>query len=133
MKGDFSRRTFDAARHYAAVTMQQGRVQLDADWNEQAEIARHRVQTETLDTVGRCGGPLHAAGFGLVELGTLSTAEKEYLAKRYKTLGKGDFLLSAGRYYVDGILVENEHAVPFAQQPDLPGVTALPGDDGSWL
>ena len=35
MKGDFSRETFDRARHYSAVLLQQGRVQLDADWNEQ--------------------------------------------------------------------------------------------------
>jgi hypothetical protein len=35
VKGDFSRDTFDAAKHYTAVLMQQSRVQLDADWNEQ--------------------------------------------------------------------------------------------------
>ena len=38
MKGDFSRITFDPKKHYSRVLMQQGRVQLDADWNEQAAI-----------------------------------------------------------------------------------------------
>ena len=42
MKGDFSRQTFDPKKHYSAVLMQQGRVQLDADWNEQHAIDRHR-------------------------------------------------------------------------------------------
>ena len=58
MKGDFSRRTFDRAKHYAGVLMQQGRVSVDADWNEEQEIARYRVKTETVDVVGRCGTPL---------------------------------------------------------------------------
>ena len=46
MKGDFSRYRFDPAKHYTAVLEQQGRVQLDADANEQRAIdcapARHR-------------------------------------------------------------------------------------------
>ena len=42
MKGDFSRQTYKKAKHYSGVLMQQGRVQLDADWNEQQAIARHR-------------------------------------------------------------------------------------------
>ena len=133
MNGDISRQTFNPAKGYTAVVMQQGRVQLDADWNEQAEITRHRAETETLDTVGRCGGPLHDAAFGLVKPAGLSRAEQDYVKARWKALGKGDFLLSPGRYYVDGILVESEHAVPFAQQPDLPGARPLPGDNGDYL
>ncbi|HEU0077858.1 MAG TPA: DUF6519 domain-containing protein, partial [Longimicrobiaceae bacterium] len=138
MKGDFSRRTFDAARHYAAVTMQLGRVQLDADWNEQAEIARHRAETETLDTVGRCGGPLHAAAFGVTTLAALTVQSKEesdYVKARWPSFAEkdGDFLLSAGRYYVDGILVENEHPVPFSKQPDLPDPRPLPTDGDNYL
>ena len=42
MKGDFSRDTFNPRKHYAGVLMQQGRVQIDADWNEQQSIARYR-------------------------------------------------------------------------------------------
>jgi hypothetical protein len=38
MKGDFSRFTFKKEKHYSSVRMQQGRVQLDADWNEQMDI-----------------------------------------------------------------------------------------------
>jgi photosystem II stability/assembly factor-like uncharacterized protein len=63
MKGDFSRYTFDAAKHYNAVLMQQGRVQLDADWNEQQAIHQHRIETETKDVIGLCGVPETVGGF----------------------------------------------------------------------
>ena len=38
MKGDFSRRIYRPAKHFSSVLMQQGRVLLDSDWNEQAAI-----------------------------------------------------------------------------------------------
>ena len=42
MKGDFTRLTFAPAKHYSSVRQQQGRVQLDADWNEQVDIQNHQ-------------------------------------------------------------------------------------------
>ena len=39
MPGDYSRRIFRNRKHYSGVLMQQGRVQLDADWNEQLDIS----------------------------------------------------------------------------------------------
>jgi hypothetical protein len=62
-KGDFSRFPFDPRKHYSAVLMQQGRVQLDADWNAWADILNHRLRAETADLVGPGGGPAGAAGF----------------------------------------------------------------------
>ena len=44
MSGDYSRHRFDARNDYAGVWMQQGRVQLDADWNEWAELLDRRMQ-----------------------------------------------------------------------------------------
>ncbi len=38
MRGEFSRSTFSARMRYGSVTMQQGRVQLDTDWNEKSEF-----------------------------------------------------------------------------------------------
>jgi hypothetical protein len=123
MKGDFSRTTFEPERHFKSVRMQQGRVQLDADWNEQADIGTYRVETGTADLVGACGGPLHDAAFALVlDPNELDAEEKALFPKG---LGPGDFLLGRGRYYVDGILCENEHAVLYTAQPDLPDVSAL--------
>ena len=52
MKGDFSRQTFNAHKHHSGVLMQQGRVQIDADWNEQQAISRHRAETAGADVIG---------------------------------------------------------------------------------
>jgi hypothetical protein len=66
MKGDFSRSTFDPRKHYSGVRMQQGRVQLDADWNENLDILLRRIETETIDVIGECGVPIHNAAPGVV-------------------------------------------------------------------
>jgi hypothetical protein len=101
MKGDFSRKTFDSRKHYSGVLMQQGRVQLDADWNEQGAIQRRRTQVEARDVIGRCGAPRDDSGF---EVG---------IAANKLTIG-------AGRYYVGGLLAENETAaLAYEAQPDL--------------
>lgn len=100
MKGDFSRQTFRRIRHYSGVLMQQGRVQLDSDWNEQQAINRHRVETEAVDVVGPTGTPRDRPGFGITPQG-------------------GDLLVGAGRYYVDGLLCENEQDVLFSAQEDV--------------
>ncbi|MBI1868075.1 MAG: hypothetical protein HYS06_07260 [Methylocystis sp.] len=101
MKGDISRDTFDATKHYSGVVMQQGRVQLDADWNEQQSIHRHRAETQAKDVIGASGAPQHDAGFQLTTDG------------RTLTIGKG-------RYYVHGLLCENEAKVDYLNQPDFP-------------
>ena len=56
MKGDFSRDTFDPTDHYAGVLKQQGKVDLDADWNEEHAIRQYIEETTTADVVGPCGG-----------------------------------------------------------------------------
>jgi hypothetical protein len=63
--GDFSRFLAAARKHYSAVLMQQGRVQLDSDWNAQADIAADRLRTAAVDLVGAAGGPAGNAGFEL--------------------------------------------------------------------
>jgi len=63
MGSDISRFTFDPRKHYSGVRQQQGRVNLDADWNEQVDIAAHRIETESVDVIGPCGAPRDNAGF----------------------------------------------------------------------
>ncbi|MFZ2973484.1 MAG: DUF6519 domain-containing protein [Ferribacterium limneticum] len=106
MKADLSRATFDKARRYRSVRMQQGRVQLDADFNEQQDILNHRIEIETRDSLGPVAVPIDNPGFGLTPAGT-------------------DLSISAGRLYVDGLLCENPTATTVADQPDLPD-TASP-------
>lgn len=66
MKGDFTRETYDPAKHYRRVLMQQGRVQLDADWNEQTEIVLHYLRVLTRDVIGPDAGPADDCGFEIV-------------------------------------------------------------------
>jgi hypothetical protein len=90
MKGDFTRDTFDVNKHFARVLMQQGRVQLDADWNEQVSVLLHYMQTLAADLIGQYGGPATNTGFRI---------------SRHQSL-TDDFFIGAGHYYVDGILCE---------------------------
>jgi hypothetical protein len=115
------------------VRMQQGRVQIDADFDEQIDIVNHRVKAEASDVIGLCGAPMHYPGFHITK--AVDELSKEEQARPGNiTARKGsaiiptksanaDFLISAGRYYVDGILCENEQLISYlsqSTQADLP-------------
>ncbi len=93
MQGDFSRLTFDPRKRFTRVLMQQGRVQLDADWNEQAAILLHYIEQLAADVIGPFGGPEAALGFAIVRDPASGSASR--------------LKIEAGRYYVDGLLAEN--------------------------
>ncbi len=135
MKNDCSRDSFDPGKHFSSVRMQQGRVQVDADWNEACDIITHRVDTEAADVIGPCGGPMHNPAFHIVaNLGQLNPEEQELPGNQNVPQGfePPDFLISAGRYYVDGILCENEQLTSYRTQPDLPAAVP-PTDAGLYL
>ncbi|MGH2538020.1 MAG: DUF6519 domain-containing protein [Candidatus Promineifilaceae bacterium] len=113
MKGDFTRTTFDRDKHYSSVRQQQGRVQLDSEWNEELDILNHIERTARVDVIGHCGGPIHNAGF---EIGAAG----------------GQLNISPGRYYVEGILCEKEAEESVTGQADLPGYQP-PAGAGSFL
>ena len=94
MKGDISRETFDVAKHYSGVRMQQGRVQTDADWNEQEALQRRRTQIEARDVIGRCGAPEDNATlrFPLTYRGRLLQVDIGLENAEY-TLREGDYLV----------------------------------------
>jgi len=106
MKADFTRLTFDPKKHYSRVLFQQGRVTLDADPNEQTEILLHYLRTLASDLIGPHAGPADALAFAL-------------------SLEDGRLRIGAGRYYVDGILVEVNQDCDYDAQPYL----AVAGDD----
>ena len=90
MKGDFTRNTFDPLKNFSRVLMQQGRVQLDADFNEQASILLHYLRTMMADLIGPYAGPTDHSGF------------------KIEKAANGDLKIGTGRYYVDGVLCEND-------------------------
>jgi len=89
VKADFTRTSFDPLKRFSQVLMQQGRVQLDADWNEQAAILLHIMRRFIADVIPNGGG----SGFGITTIDT-------------KTAVTDDFAIGAGTFYVDGILCE---------------------------
>lgn len=146
MSFDNSRYTFDPWKNFSSVVMQQGRVQLDADWNEWlAELAR-RIQADTLDLYGHAAYPPTTPSAFLI---TATTGTPNTV-----TIG-------LGRMYVDGLLAENHGArktaswdtalaelsgtpqppgpahpnlnpLDFTNQPYLPHAV-LPTDNGAYL
>ncbi len=122
MKGDFTRDTFDSFRHFSRVLMQQGRVQLDADFNEQAAILLHYLRTLATDLIGPYGGPEgNNLGFNISFLPN----------------DGGNFTIGKGRYYVDGILCENDQDLKYLEQKYLKYLTTnqnklLPANPGTY-
>ena len=94
MKVDITRRTFQPEKQFTRVLMQQGRVQLDADWNEQTSILLHYLEALAADVIGPAGGPAALLGFGI----------SAFDPKSLKV--SNDFIIGAGRYYVNGKLCE---------------------------
>ncbi|MCT0200388.1 hypothetical protein KQ313_11945 [Synechococcus sp. CS-1325] len=132
MSFDCSRFRFDPEHDYFGVVMQQGRVQLDADWNEWiAQVAR-RLQAGTLDALGPAAVPWETPnGFRI-------------------QIADGSLTIGPGRLYVDGILAENHGREPrvwnprlaeregtgvvaYGTQPYLPNPPELPRSEGLHL
>src|SRR5262245_10375687 len=94
MSFDGSRFTFDPWNDFGSVVMQQGRVQLDSDWNEWlAELGR-RMRAGTLDTVGRAVVPL-------------TTPNGFQISPTQNVAGNLSVTIGSGRMYVDGLPAEN--------------------------
>ena len=97
MPGDYTRFTFKPGKHFSGVLKQQGRVDLDADWNEAVHIEKRRLTSETLDLVGRTGVPVingHNGDAFKIERATSSG-------------GTETVTIAPGRIYVDGLQAEN--------------------------
>ena len=93
MSFDISRSSFRPRKNFLGVVMQQGRVQLDSDWNEwQSEYLR-RIQAGTLDTIGQAVYPASTPNAFQITPGTNASGDTLFIG--------------AGRYYVDGLLAEN--------------------------
>jgi hypothetical protein len=114
-KGDFTRDSFDPFKHFSRVLMQQGRVLCDADWNEQLDILSRYLRTLAVDVIGPFGGPITGNGF------KISSPES------------GDFKISPGHYYVDGILIEAEDERTYKDQPYNPKPDELPTTGKAFL
>jgi hypothetical protein len=53
VSGDYTRVRFDPSNDFSGVLLQQGRVTLDADVNEQVDLLDRRLRAEVVDTLAR--------------------------------------------------------------------------------
>ena len=138
-RGDVSRDTFDPTKRFSRVLMQQGRVQLDSDWNEQNDILLHYLRSLTADLIGPHGGRAGSSlGFGLIanetDVDTLKDAngnalDEEQIRRLKASLRDSGFLLGIGRYYVDGLMCESNDYLGFEEQAGFPYVGSLSFED----
>lgn len=133
MKGDFTRDSFDQTKDFTRVMMQQGRPQLDADWNEQVAIFWESWRNFIRDIVGPHAGPEDHCGFGILAEGERGDVSEEQREGLQLLQGPGDFLIGEGDYYVDGLRVSNSARITYCSQPGLPGVSPLENNNRPYL
>jgi hypothetical protein len=114
MSGDFSRDTFDRRKHYRAVYLQQGRLQLDADWNEAVDLELYRLRATAADVAG------------------VAAAVKKSTMEESGFQVDQDLMIQPGRLYAGGFLCELAAETALGAQPDLPGYT-LPTTPGRYV
>src|SRR4051812_21142437 len=135
MSADISRVRFDPLRDFSGVVLQQGRLLLDADFNEYVALLDRRLRAETVDLTSFGPDPDQAGE---------SWVPRQTPDGFRVTAAGGNLTIGRGRMYVDGLLAEN-HGVgppgfdpllseptrtqdtPYAQQPYWPSPSpALP-------
>ena len=99
MSSDRAKISYDEKQQYRSVIMQQGRVTLEADWNEQGQIVAEEIRQEALDFVGPSGTP--DDGYAVSKVGS----------------GVFDLSVSPGTLYVGGLRVSLGQAL----SDDRPG------------
>jgi hypothetical protein len=119
MPGDYTRFTFKPQRDYSGVFKQQGRVDLDGDFNELIELIDRRWRSETIDVINHSVVPNTTPGAFLIT-----------------PTAMGAFDIGIGRMYVDGIQAENHGLPPLEYQVDLGetrGTVKVPYSDQPYL
>jgi hypothetical protein len=104
---DISRFFFQPRKRYSGVRMQQGRVLLDSDWNEDERIDGEEARRTLIDIVCAKGSSNH--GFRVLNLGT-------------SPISVYDFSYENGSFYLGGVRFETETDAGtterFLNQPD---------------
>jgi hypothetical protein len=144
MNGDISRVTFNPFKYFTRVVLQQGRVQTDADGNEQTAILLHHLRTLAADLIGQHGGPQDVftgqadqrtvtrrnCGFAIIAalkpnanttnfFPSKQVLSADDVTKLQETNDRIPLRITTGHYYVDGLLAENDEARRYSSQPYL--------------
>ena len=126
MGSDRARNSYNSRQLYRSVVMQQGRVQLEADWNEAAFISSEEARNEALDFVGPAGTP-----------------DNGYAIVFPSTLPPFDFEATPGVMYMGGVRIVTPARIQYGNQSDwldsaidpewVPVPTANPGNEYIYL
>lgn len=136
MGADVSRVRFDPLRDFAGVVLQQGRLLLDADFNEFVALLDRRLRAETIDLTSFGPDPNQAGD---------SWVPRQTPDGFRVTASGGALTIGRGRMYVDGLLAENHGEqlagfdpelaervgtadTDYTQQPYWPTPDPLPGN-----
>ena len=113
MGSDIARVSFDPSRRWRAVIAQQGRVTVEADWNEAQAIAAAQSRAQLLDVIGTSGTP--DDGYRLLPPPSPPAAGSPT-----------DLTIQHGTFYVGGARVELDADAPIGAQPDWRDFPAEP-------
>jgi hypothetical protein len=124
MKGDFSRFTYNPLNNYLSVLKQQGRVEIDSDWNEQSEIILENFRKALVDIIG----PFAIA----TNPDSNFDNSKALSISDFKVRAGGilDFKIGCGYVYIGGYPYQLPLETRYSTQQDFPEpeITQIEGD-----
>jgi len=107
MAGDRARVSYDPSRKWRGLVAQQGRVTVEADWNEAASIDQEHDRQVAIDVVGPAGTP--NGGYAVTPVPLTGSPP---------TAIPGDFTVGQGTIYVGGQRLDLDEPVTYSTQPD---------------
>lgn len=117
MAGDLARVSYDPSRKWRGLIAQQGRVTVEADWNEAAAIGAEAARQRTLDTVGTLGTP--DGGYVVTAIPTAgSPPAGAPPAGSPPASGPGDLIIGPGTLYAGGERLDLDTPIAYSAQPD---------------
>ncbi len=127
MKGDFSRLSYHYLNNYLGVLKQQGRVELDSDWNEQSLIWSEHFRQLACSIMGDFAVPKGS--------NEITSDNSKALKIENFSLGPGDtidFEIKKGIVYIGGFPLKIEKDCTFRTQFDYPEPEII-GNSGNIL
>src|SRR6185369_17117198 len=96
---DISRYLHPPARHYVGARMQQGRVVLDSDFNEEAQLDDEDQRRALVDVIGSAGSPDNGFALDLVPGSPLPATSVHLVGGQVSALNFG---ILPGSFYLGG-------------------------------
>jgi Family of unknown function (DUF6519) len=112
MGSDRARVSYDPSRKWRGLVAQQGRVTVEADWNEAAAIDAADDRAVTLDVVGPVGTPDNGYAVTATRPGSPPASGSP------PGSAEGDLTVGPGTLYLGGERLDLDAAVDLANQPD---------------